>query len=88
MQKIYYNPIKDLTIVDTSGIKLLSKIKEEFGDAKYVELEIDEKTEVQSLLDGKLSKKLIEIPDNSKEILIQEEIRKLAIDSLKKQGKI
>jgi len=87
MQKIYYNKEKNFTIIDVSGIKPLSKIKKEFGDVSEA-IEIDETKETYELTNRKLSKKTIEIPDNSEEQLIQKEIRKIATDSLKLQGKI
>lgn len=56
MQKVYYNPTSGKQIVDISGNKTMDKIKQEFGQADYQVIEIDENTEGVKVEDGKLKK--------------------------------
>lgn len=59
MHKVYYDKIRNFTIVDVSGEKSLNKIKKEFGDAEYQVIEIDPKVESFDTSDGELKKKKI-----------------------------
>lgn len=57
MQKIYYNPVTKLEIVDLSGKKPFEEIKAEFGeDVISTPLVIDEKKEGYKIKNGKLEK--------------------------------
>ena len=61
MQKVYFNPKTNHTIIDVSGVKNPKKIAKEFnvkiGDYKSVLA--DEKTEKVSIGNGELIKKLL-----------------------------
>ncbi len=46
MHKIFYDKIINKEIVDVSGKKTLNQIKQEFGDADYQEITINETEEV------------------------------------------
>lgn len=59
MYRIYYNKIKDFTIVDVSGMKPLKLIEKEFGKCKYQTIDIDPQKEEFVVSEGKLSKKKI-----------------------------
>ncbi len=88
MQKIYYDPDKNLTIIDVSGVKPLKDIKKEFGNVSYEEAEIQE-GETHKIENGKIVVSVIPEPVvDEKEVMIKEEIRKMAVDSLVSQGKI
>lgn len=90
MRKIFYNSITNHTIEDISASKKI----EDFG-ADYQEILIDENTEHYQVVNGKLEKTDKNLPTKEEllkkaedEKLIQDEIRRLAIDNLKKQGKL
>ena len=61
MQKIYFNPKTNHTIVDVSGIKNPKKIANEFNINihDYQSVLVDENKEKVSIIDGKIIKTLI-----------------------------
>ena len=56
MHKVYYDKIRNFTIIDVSGVKPIKKIKKEFGDAEYQTIEIDPATETFDNSNGELKK--------------------------------
>lgn len=56
--KVYFNKVTNHTIIDVSGVKPLEKIKEEFGDFDYQEVEINEKEETFTVDETKKLKKV------------------------------
>lgn len=62
MQKIYFNPKTNHTIIDVSGVKNPKKIEKEFGIKinDYQSEVVDEQTEKVSIENGKIVKSKIE----------------------------
>jgi hypothetical protein len=69
MHKIYYHKESNFTIIDVSGKKPIEKIREEFaeriGEDSLEEMEINEKTESYKIVNGKLKKEKLHIPNIS-----------------------
>jgi len=89
VKKIFYNHKTNHTIEDFSASKNIN----EFGD-DYQEILIDESKEYYKIVNDKLIKNsLVELKKEEtkarkEEDLIQAETRRVAIENLKKQGKL
>lgn len=79
--KIYYDTVKGLEIVDVSGKKDIRQIEKEFNCSNLVDI-------TKESLAKDEENKTIMAEKAKVENLIQEKIRELAISELKKEGKL
>lgn len=92
--KVFYNRTTKLTIEDLSGLKDLATIKRDFGDGDFIQMKVDEVSQIyrvendQIIVRTKEEANRILLKLNEDERKIREELRRIAYESLKKRGEI
>lgn len=89
MKKIYYDKESNFIVEDVSGNKSPLDVIKEFGNREWKTININDGDNYE-INDGKIEKftAVIDVQQALEELMISEEIRSIAIQSLRNKGKL